>query len=350
VYFLVKTEERIGLHLAAISRTSYIDYLQKETTGSAYWHGKGAELLGIDGEEITRESFVNLATGIDPVHGEVLRTRERYNLTRNGEIIARSRLFYDCGLSPGKSVSIVSMIDKRIHAAHSETVKELAPKIEALAATRVRKNYAEENRTTGNLVYAPFHHGLSRSLDPQVHTHLIIMNLTHDPVENKWKALQAYPIFKNRFPLHEAYREILYEKVADLGYQVEERTDRNGGWEIEGITPRMMEKYSQRSAEISEAKEEYREEHNQEPGPRAVVRLARSHRPPKQYPPADEVREMQLARLTPSERSSLIRLRDEAKEREASYSLDLNDNVVHESESPIHANWNYGERPKQKAF
>jgi hypothetical protein len=64
-----KTQKGISLHLAAVSRTTYIDYLQREVAHGSQWHGKGAELLEIDGEKVTRENFILLARGIDPVQG-----------------------------------------------------------------------------------------------------------------------------------------------------------------------------------------------------------------------------------------------------------------------------------------
>jgi conjugative relaxase-like TrwC/TraI family protein len=375
-----KPQEGVSLHLAAVSRTTYIDYLQREVAHGSQWHGKGAELLEIDGEKVTRENFILLARGIDPVHGEVLRGRERYDLTRNGEIIGRSRALYDCDLAPGKSVSIMSMFDERIDKAHRETVSELAPRMEALAATRVRKGYAEENRITGNLIYTPIHHTLSRSLDPQIHTHLIVMNLTHDPVENEWKALQAYPIFKHRFPLHETYRELLAERVTGLGYEIRERTDRNGGWEMEGVSERLMVEYSQRSRQISEAKKEYLQLYGVDPDARSIAGLARNHRPDKVYPPTEEVRERQMERLTPVERESLVTLKERAiercvpveyetwhpnpynrepepkerdepeQERQKPHSWNLEDHVEHEAPAEYHRPWSYGEKPKQRAY
>jgi conjugative relaxase-like TrwC/TraI family protein len=69
---------------------------------------------------------------------------------------------------------------------------------ETCAASRVRQGGANENRTSGNLVLAVYHHDTSRELDPQLHTHAVAANLTFDGAECRWKALQAPDIYERR--------------------------------------------------------------------------------------------------------------------------------------------------------
>jgi hypothetical protein len=71
-------------------------------------------------------------------------------------------------------------------------------------------------------------------------------------------------MYEARFPLHEAYREKLAERVADLGYPIQERVDRRTGWEIEGVSPVLMEKYSQRAQERDQAWAGFEQHHGRQ--------------------------------------------------------------------------------------
>ena len=105
---------------------------------------------------------------------------------------------------------------------------------EALAGTqiypaaRVRQDGANEDRPTGNLVIAVYHHDTSRELDPQLHTHAVAANMTYDGTEGRWKALQASDIYERRAYLSEVYRNALARRVTELGYRIENRHDAKG--------------------------------------------------------------------------------------------------------------------------
>jgi conjugative relaxase-like TrwC/TraI family protein len=107
------------------------------------------------------------------------------------EKLATARNLYDFTISAPKAVSVQALEDPRLIAAHNTAIFETAQEMERLAATRIRKFGANDNRVTSNLVIARYDHDTSRELDPQIHTHLVAGNLTYDGVEGKWKALQA---------------------------------------------------------------------------------------------------------------------------------------------------------------
>jgi conjugative relaxase-like TrwC/TraI family protein len=367
------------MHWNSITYANYVDYLEKETTEKVYWQGKAAERLELEGRQVTRPEFKLLTEGIDPVHGEVLRPRVRHNLTREREgkveIYARPVRLYDGNLAPGKSVSVMSIFDERIDRAHRESVREVGPQIEALACCKTNRHLER----TGNAVYAAYHHQVSRTLDPQIHTHFAVVNLTHDEENQQWKALAAYEMYKARFPIHERYREVLAERVSRLGYGIQERTDRNGGWEIAGVSPAIMQRYSQRASQRDEKIEEYITRTGEMPNHRQVAMMVREDRLEKKVLPQEEIRERQLARLTPSERESLVELRERAIERyvpveyetwhpnpynrepepkerdepepkkQKPHSWNLDDHVEHEAPAEYHRPWSYGEK-KQRAY
>jgi len=85
----------------------------------------------------------------------------------------------------------VTLADERLVTAHEEARGIAFHELETFAATRVRKQGGQKDRTTGNLAAAAFTHTSSRALDPQLHTHFTVFNATFDDSERSWKALQA---------------------------------------------------------------------------------------------------------------------------------------------------------------
>src|SRR5580693_8430865 len=206
------------------------DYYAEEQRVVGYWQGRGAAELGLVGE-VTEEQFEAIRQGLHPDTGEQLRPRQSADrLSVDGEIQSRGRHLYDFTLSAPKSVSIMAEVgeDERLVQAHQHAVEVAVQELEAAAAARVRLEGANENRVTGNLVLAVYHHDTSRELDPQLHTHAVAGNLTYDGTEGRWKALQASDIYQRRAYLSEVYRNALAREVRSLGYQTEDRRDRQG--------------------------------------------------------------------------------------------------------------------------
>src|SRR5579863_3911583 len=150
--------------------------------------------------------------------------------------------------------------DARLVEAHKKAVQETLKELEHRAATRVRRDRANDNRITGNLVLAVYHHDTSRELDPQLHTHAVAANLTYDGVEGRWKALQASGLYERRAYLTGVYRNALAREVRGLGYEIEPRRGAGGkdlGFEISGVSKELLERYSQRSAQRDKAVDEF---------------------------------------------------------------------------------------------
>ena len=174
------------------------DYYSENQAVEGQWIGKGAEALGLSGDT-HHEEFVRLCENLHPQTGQRLTLRQKTTRREVGadgieHQSANRRVFYDFTFSPPKSVSIAALVggDSRIVEAHEEAVTVALHQLESFAATRVRKNGQCSARTTGNMVAAVFRHETSRALDPHLHSHCILFNATHDPVENRWKALENY--------------------------------------------------------------------------------------------------------------------------------------------------------------
>jgi conjugative relaxase-like TrwC/TraI family protein len=297
------------------------DYYDEQRRIQGEWHGRGAKLLGLRGE-VTREQFEAIHEGLHPETGEFLRPRHSADKTAdNGNEQSKARSLYDLTFSAPKSVSIQTTIggDERLTAAHDKAVREALAESENYAATRVRLDGANDNRTTSNWIVATYRHDTSRELDPQLHTHAVTANLSYDGVEGRWKALQASGLYERRAYLTEVYRNTLAREVRSLGYEIESRRDSRGrdyGFEIRGFSNELLEKYSQRSAQRDAAIEQFTAEYGRKPTDNEVAVLVRESRADKLTEISTErVREQQQARLSPEESHTLKHLHAESLER-----------------------------------
>jgi len=189
------------------------DYYAAGEIRPGQWVGLGAERLELK-QHVSREQFHALCENRDP------QTDER--LTRRQNAKGQRRVFYDFTCSAPKSVSVlaVTLNDERLVTAHEEAARIAFRELEGFAATRVRKQCIQRDRTTGNLVAAAFTHTSSRALDPQAHTHFTVFNATFDHTEKSWKALQAGGMYDAIRYATAVYRNELAKRVQAIGYRI----------------------------------------------------------------------------------------------------------------------------------
>ncbi|HGM7842314.1 TPA: conjugative transfer relaxase/helicase TraI [Serratia marcescens] len=214
------------------------------------WVGQGAEALGLTGK-VDVKDFVAVLEGKLPDGSDLTRMVGGENKHRPG---------YDLTFSAPKSVSIMAMLggDKRLIAAHNHAVEVAVREIEKMASTRVMEGGVSETKLTGNLVVALFNHDTSRDLDPQLHTHAVVANVTqHD---GKWQTLSSDTVGKtgfienvyaNQIAGGQIYRHILQREVEAMGYETE-TTGPHGMWEFKR-TEAVREPFSKRSHAIDAA-------------------------------------------------------------------------------------------------
>ena len=251
------------------------DYLSQNNRSELVWFGEGAKRLGLSGH-VQSEAFDCLCKGRHPVTNDWLGMRENQ----------KRRVCYFGQISAPKDVSIALYVggDKRIETWWNEAVQETMQEIESVTGTRVRKRGANETRETGNMVAAIVQHEASRSQDPQLHTHLCIMNLTYDASEKRWKGVEP-----GGYYLHQSYfREVCYNKLAahmiQGGYQLE-RT-RTLGFTIKGMPADARVTFSKRRQEITEEANRVGV-HSQD----ALLRIAATSRAPKKAAELSELTE-----------------------------------------------------------
>ena len=232
------------------------DYYAEGQTVPGQWIGQGAADLGLSGVT-TADEFVRLCDNLHPQTCERLTLRQKTTRTEmsadgSERETANRRVFYDFTFSPPKSVSIVALVgdNERIIEAHEQAVTLAMNQLQTFAATRVRKDGQCTDRTTANLVAAMFRHDTSRALDPHLHSHCIVFNATFDGVERQWKALQNHEMFAAQKFVENVYYHELTRELVKFGYQIENKP--RGDFEIKGVTPELIEKFSKRHREIDQ--------------------------------------------------------------------------------------------------
>lgn len=233
-----------------IHRKSLEAYYCDNQEFNGYWGGKGAELLGLK-NYLADDEFCRLVENLHPGTGEQMTPRMRSD----------RRPGFDLTFSAPKSVSLAYAFSKddRIVQAFRRAVWDTRDEMELEAATRVRSGMekdADENRTTGNWVAAEFVHLTARPVDgwpdPLIHVHLVVMNMTHDPVEAKWKALQMGDIRKETPYYEGAFHRRLKANLEAIGLEI---VGTENGFEIAGVSRETVEKFSRRTGVIEETAE-----------------------------------------------------------------------------------------------
>lgn len=220
------------------------EYYTQDPASQGQWLGKGTQTLGIDlGAPIDHKAFESLCKNRHPLTRQQLTPR-----LRKGR-----RIFFDFTVSAPKSVSIMALIagDERVAQAHRKAWQIALDELEKLAQTTDQTGGKRVRVTTGEIVAAAFEHHESRSLDPQLHTHLIVWNLTLDPGDKRWKALETRAIFDRIGLLTEIYRSTLAQELIGLGYHI--RPTNKGAFEIQGVSQDILDRFSKRSQQIRKA-------------------------------------------------------------------------------------------------
>lgn len=217
-------------------------YITGDSVENNVWFGKGAQEQGLTGT-VDAKQFKLLLEGKLP-NGVVL--HNGYDKDGNPQ----HRPGYDLTFSACKSASILAIVggDTRITHAHINAVKSVLTKIENdMASTRLKKQGTIEVAKTNNIVAAMFNHTDSRLLDPNLHTHCILLNITKH--EDKWRALYGDDFYNLKMSMGLEYRMHFAQNLMKLGYEIEQTT-KNGLFEIANVPKELITHFSKRRVEI----------------------------------------------------------------------------------------------------
>ncbi len=224
------------------------------------WGGKAADMMGLSGA-VDKHAFNSLVDNRFPYAND---NKSLHSNDNNVPITGRDnpnrRSGFDINFSSPKALSILYEYskDERLLNAFRDSIHLTMQSIEESMYTRVRKNGANGERQTGNLVYAEFVHFTARPVDgqdpdPQLHAHCYTMNMTHDKAEGEWKAGEFFHIKKDAPYFEALFHSHLSKSLADMGLDIE----RDGKfWTIDGIEKDTLDKFSNRTAQIEQRAEE----------------------------------------------------------------------------------------------
>lgn len=236
-----------GEALQYFSKDNY--YTEHQGLEESEWFGKGAETLGFEGKVDKHLFFQTLAGEVDGQRlGKYVKNEE------TGEKEREHRPGTDITFSAPKSVSLLAEVhgSREVREAHEGAVKAALGYIEReYAQTRQMQDGQLETVKTGNLVVAMFRHNTSRDLDPQTHTHAIVMNATKRE-DGEWRSLSNEEIYKAQRIVGAIYTGELADRLQALGYELR-RSDDKGNFEVAGISREQIEHFSQRRAGIEAA-------------------------------------------------------------------------------------------------
>jgi conjugative relaxase-like TrwC/TraI family protein len=238
------------LSIASVSSAQAVQYYSEKdnyyANEAGYWKGKGAEALGLEGE-VNKDDFLNLLEGKDLNGKQVVQSGV-------GDHKGERRAAIDLTFSAPKSVSILAEVigdgkGREVVEAHNMAVSATLEYIEGhYAQARQYEEGRVKRVDTGNLLIGVFRHDLSRELDPQLHTHAVVINQTVRE-DGKTVATEYKEMFDNKLFLGQMYRNELAKKLTGLGYGI--TRNEKGFFEINGIDRELIDAFSKRSGQIN---------------------------------------------------------------------------------------------------
>ena len=212
------------------------NYYTRDATVNDAWQGSLCEAAGLEpGGEIQAEQF-------------------QLMLHNSGSAKCAA---YDCTFSAPKSVSILAELGTKeqhaaLLAAHQAAVASTLQEIEANEiGARITHDGVTEHIHTGRMVAAKFEHDISRELDPQIHTHCVIMNRTE--YQGKTYAVDGTPLYKIQKTYGMEYRARLAAELQERGYSIHVTDQERGFFELDGIEEKTLQHFSKRRQQIEQA-------------------------------------------------------------------------------------------------
>ena len=168
---------------------------------------------------------------------------------------------FDLTFSAPKSVSLAALLpterhprgDRSVVRAHDEAVRATLDWVEAafLETRGWDPETGQRPRVKAPfMAAATFRHVASRNLDPQLHTHAVIANMTRDP-EGRWRSVDPMALHRNARLIGSYYRDRLARNLIARGYSiVPAMAGRVPSFDIAGLGRELCDAFSTRRREI----------------------------------------------------------------------------------------------------
>ena len=270
----------------------------EEHRQASAWHGQAAAALGLEpGRKVAAGAFERL------LQGHVPGTDIRLGRKRDGK--HEHRPGFDITFSAPKSVSLAALLpterhprgDRSVLRCHDEAVRASLDWVEeTMLQTRgYDPATGRRPRVKGHgLAAALFRHVASRDLDPQLHTHAVVANMTRD-AEGRWKSIEPTLLHRNARLIGAFYRNELSRRLIERGYSVvPAMAGRLQSFEIAGYDKALRDAFSTRRKHILA----YIDEKGWERGEAEAQIAALATRKPKAEPLHGMLREIWAGRAS----------------------------------------------------
>jgi conjugative relaxase-like TrwC/TraI family protein len=244
------------------------------------WCGGGAKVLGL-GWVVQPNQLRSLIRGFDPNTGKPL--------VQNAGVYEgkhRRKPGWDLTFSAPKSVSVAwsqapPWLRQRIQEIQQRAVERTLAHLEQTTAFS-RKGKGGSELIRAKLVVGTYEHGTSRALDPQLHTHCLVLNVAIGE-DGKPRTIISRPIYCRKKMFGAYYRAQLAQLLTtELGF----RCLRDGeSFRIEGVPQQVVEAHSQRRKEI----EAWLKEKGRQGAVAAATATLETRRAKQNTPPREEL-------------------------------------------------------------
>lgn len=186
------------------------DYYLEGGEPPGQWWGKAAERLGLAGA-VEGSELKALFRGFSPDGEKLVQNAGRENRQPG----------WDLTFSAPKSVSVLwavadDAIRQTIREAHYEAVKYALSILENEHAF-TRRGKGGSSRELAGLLVATFEHATSRALDPDLHTHCLVLNVATRS-DGGTGSLLSTPFYDAKLALGAVYRAELADRLVRLGF------------------------------------------------------------------------------------------------------------------------------------
>jgi conjugative relaxase-like TrwC/TraI family protein len=214
-------------------------YSQDDGLENSEWQGQFSEHQGLEGT-ITAAEWKQACQGED-LQGNELRRKQ-----------INSRAGWDITLSASKSASLKALVhqDQTVLEAHRAAVTQTVQYIEANCIyAQIKENGILKREQTKKGQFALFEHDDNRNQEPQLHTHIVILNQTLCK-DGKSRTLDSRELFNQKVTIGAYYDHAFAHQLQQKGYELEWTSDHT--FEIKGYRKDQLEAFSSRRQAIRE--------------------------------------------------------------------------------------------------
>jgi conjugative relaxase-like TrwC/TraI family protein len=235
--------------MLSISWIQDVDYYLDQTSADYYfrpgeppgrWWGPGAKTLGLSGV-VKAEELKSLCKGFSPTGDALIQNAGASD----------HQQAWDLTFSAPKSVSVLWTQAPRaarlkIRKLHHKAI-QAALKYLTESALLTRRGKGGKIRERCNPIVAIFEHGSSRELEPQLHSHCVLLNVA-GRADGTYGTILSDPFYKHKLTAGAIYRaELGHLLRKELGLKIE-RQDK--AFAIVGVPDKLIDHYSTRRKQI----------------------------------------------------------------------------------------------------